>query len=67
LYVNILEEKSFSYTTQSASTAYARGMEKKQNKKLKLRILQQPNTNPNSGKGPNHATLQEVHKSGNAS
>jgi hypothetical protein len=35
--VNILEENSYSYTTQSTRPAYARGREKKQNEKMKLR------------------------------
>jgi hypothetical protein len=44
LHVNTLEEKNYSYTTQSARSAYTRRREKKQNKKLKLKKLQQLNT-----------------------
>ena len=37
LHVNISEEKSYSYTTQSARPVYARGKEKNKIKMLKLR------------------------------
>jgi hypothetical protein len=45
LHVNILEENNYSYTIQSARPAYARGREKMQNKRLKLRKLRRLNTN----------------------
>jgi hypothetical protein len=45
LHVNILEEKSYSCTMQSAKPAYAKGRGKKAKKKLELKKLRRLKTN----------------------